>query len=1073
VNHAKPISIYKCLYTVTVTREKCLMAKCLLKNCNSCAGEPPEVLKQAFRGFCVLIALWLLAGLSGSDLQAASTAGFRPNSPFIIDNWTTDDGLPQNSVTSIVQARDGYLWLGTLNGLVRFDGQRFAVFDESNTPGLNSGRIVKVFEDSTSGLWVGTETAGIQRIKDGQVTWPASVRSGQSGQVFSTGIGQGGFESRLMSACEDASGGVWLYTADGQLWRYAGGRFDVLLFGQGRTSTCRSIICERSGQVWIGVDWRLCTVKQPLPSGTLELPVAHEEPVRKLDYLVASSRTNGGYWRLADQHVQFWTTNGMERDLGPYPWGRAPVSAACEDRNGHLVVGTLGVGVYWFDDEGKAAWINTSLGLSHDVVLSVSVDRENTLWVGTDGGGLNRVKRKIFEVVDVALNTTGGAVQSACEDDEGGVWIGSNGGGAAYWKQNTLERFGANQGLASAYVWSVYVNREKQVWVGTWGGGLYRLLDGRFQRIDGPPALQKVVSAIHQDRQGRMWFGTQVGLVCWDGTTWKVLTTREGLSANEVRAIGDDADGNLWIGTAGGGLNCLRGDRFTVFHKKDGLPSEDITTLLVDAQGIVWVGGPSGGLGRLEKGQWTRCTTREGLASNSISYIVEDRHGFLWLGSNAGIMRVARRELDALARSGSGVVFCRTYGKPDGLPTRECTTGSQPGGWLGRDDRLWLPTAKGLVSVNPGQINSNPYAPPVVIESVLIDGQLQNTNTLQTGLTEAVVVPPGRERIEIHFTSLNLTAPERSRFKYRLENYETEWTEAGNSHVARYSKLPPRQFRFQVTACNEDGVWNDTGSSLMLQVTPPFWRTWWFLGGAAIALLGSIIGIVHYVSTQKLQRQLERLKQHEALEKERSRIAQDIHDQLGANLTQVSLLGDLVECDKDHPEEVEAHARQISQTARETTRVLDEIVWAVNPSNDTLEGLVNYICKHAQDYLSVAGIHCRLDVPDQLPAINIPPEYRHNYFLTFKESITNVVRHAKATKVSLRLRLESGMFIMEIEDDGCGLGGMDEKAALTRNGLSGMRKRMDAIGGKFSIQPGTSGGTLVRASAPTPVEAEA
>jgi len=249
-------------------------------------------------------------------------------------------------------------------------------------------------------------------------------------------------------------------------------------------------------------------------------------------------------------------------------------------------------------------------------------------------------------------------------------------------------------------------------------------------------------------------------------------------------------------------------------------------------------------------------------------------------------------------------------------------------------------------------------------------------------------------------------------------------------------------------------------------VLPSFWRTWWFVSLTTLVLLSMIVGSVHYVSTQRLQRQLATLRQKEALEKERARIARDIHDQVGASLTQLSLLGELVESDKHHPEEVEGHARQIEQTALETTRALDEIVWTVNPSNDTLDGLITYVCKYAQDYLAVAGLRYRLEAPPQLPATPITPELRHNVFLAAKESITNVVRHAQATAVVVRLQLEPHRFTLKIQDDGRGLAGLDPKAAQTRNGLSNMRKRMEDIGGSFAIGPAPEGGTLVQLIAP-------
>src|SRR5439155_12144598 len=372
---------------------------------------------------------------------------------------------------------------------------------------------------------------------------------------------------------------------------------------------------------------------------------------------------------------------------------------------------------------------------------------------------------------------------------------------------------------------------------------------------------------------------------------------------------------------------------------------------------------------------------------NSLGYLLDDGQGYLWIGSNAGLIRAPKKALNAFANGMTTFIAFRTYGQPDGLPTCECTRGSQPGACRTRDGKLWFPTIKGLAWMDPAQFSPNTNPPPVVIESVLVDGQEQN-RTSGFGAPQVVTVPAGKERLEIHYASLNLGAPERARFKYRLEGHETAWTEAGNNaRIAYYTRLPPGHYRFQVTACNEDGVWNDAGSAVAVSIQPPFWRTWWFLSASALCVVGSIVAVVHYLPTQTLQRQVERLRQQEALEKERARIARDIHDQLGASLTQVALLGEFVESDKDSPVEVEAHARQICQTARDTTRVLDEIVWTVNPSNDTLEGLVNYICKYAQEYLAVAGLRYRLDVPAQLPGTPVPPELRHNVFLAAKEAV--------------------------------------------------------------------------------------
>jgi signal transduction histidine kinase len=792
-----------------------------------------------------------------------------------------------------------------------------------------------------------------------------------------------------------------------------------------------------------------------------QLPPVENVQAMQVDFLLAGK--NGGCWRLADGRVQFWRTNHLERDLGAYPWrADAPPAAACEDENGNLIVGTLGDGVFWFDAAGGFAHINSASGLSHDWALSLCMDNESSLWVGTDGGGLNRVRRSAFSVVQESRKSV---VQSVSADGAGGLWMGLNGGGAIHQKGGVTHSYGFAEGLFNLNVWSVFVDNRQRLWAGTWGGlYLFDNQTGQFNRVFGEDALQQSVLAIYQDRGGRLWFGTQRGLVCWDEREWKTYTTRDGLSSDVVRAITDDADGGVWVGTVGGGLNRLGSDKIETFRKsQDGLPSDDISSLHTDADGVLWIGTFGSGLARFHKGKWTRYTTRDGLCSNGIGYMIEDGEGFLWIGSNTGLMRVPKKSLTEIADGSTGTLSLRIYGEDDGLPTRECTQGSQPGASRTADGRLWFPTIKGLVSVDAEQLSPNPNPPPVVIESVLVAGREQMTNALRAGLPGKIVIPPQREQLEIHYTSLNLAAADRARFGYRMEGYESEWSDAGDSRVVRYPKLPPGDYTFQVTARNEDGVESRSAATLAITVLPPFWKTWWFRAATVALLLGIVAGVVYFVATKKLQRQLELLRQQEALERDRARIARDLHDQLGASLTQVALLGEMVESDKELPAEVETHGKQISQTARETSHVLDEIVWAVNPQNDTLDGLATYVCKNAQDSLTVAGLRYRLHVPAQLPPLHIAPEVRHNVFLAAKEAVTNIVRHAQASEAWIRMRFDNSHFTLEIQDNGRGA---DFQKPTTRNGLRNMRKRMEDVGGEFSIGPAADGGTVVKLTAP-------
>ena len=948
-------------------------------------------------------------------LAAIRTFAATPDSdsPFIVDSWTAENGLPDNEGVSLLQSKSGYLWIGTLHGLVRFDGNRFTNFDEMNTPGLQSDRIVFLYEDRQTNLWIGTQSEGLAVIQNGKIT---------NFEKETAGAGK-------VTAASETGNDVSFYS-----------EFGFAQYHDGRMSYYPGV---RSLQLYF-----------------LE------------QHLTVPAR-DGGEWELFRGRVQKSMNGQIEKDFGPWPWGNAVVNAACEDENGNLIVGTPGKGIFWFDADGHYRRISTADGLSSDSILSLCFDSEGDLWVGTDSGGINRVKRKMFNNVP-GLHPWN--VRSVALDATGGLWAAFNPAGISYWNSNGVRDFHLGQissaspvlldsrknsaiveALFSAGALSVLVDSRKNTWAGSSSDGLFLFQSDKFIRAPEAGNLGKEISALFESHDGTLWAGSEKGLGRRDENGWKLFTTADGLSGNAVSAIAEDHAGTLWIGTQDSGLNSFDGKKFTSFGTTNGLPGDDISCLYVDRDGTLWAGTSAHGLARLENGKWKCFSTRDGLASDSIGYIIGDGDGYLWIGSNRGLMRIALKSFDEPAP-----ILCRVYGRADGLPTRECSSGSQPSAIRSNDGKLWFPTIDGLVWTDPSNIKPDLRPPQVLIESAQIDGQEQNTNPLNSAWDSSVTIPPGNEQLDIHFTALNFSSPQAMRFRYRLEGHETGWTEASD-RVAHYADLSPGHYRFNVIACNKDGNWDGTGAFLDVTVLPQFWQTKPFLITTILLALGAIVGTVRYLSTQKLHRQVQLMKQREALEHERARIARDLHDQLGANLTQVALLGEMAEADKHLPDEVEEHSRQISQTARETTRSLDEIVWAVNPSNDTLEGLANYVCKYAQEYLALANLPCRVDVPAQLPAAAIPPEVRHNVFLAFKEAVHNVVKHAHAQEVWVRLALRPKQFLLQVEDNGRGL---NAHAVTNRNGLRNMKKRMEDIGGDFSVSAGAKGGTLVQLTAP-------
>ena len=918
--------------------------------------------------------------------------------PFIVDAWNTDDHLPENSVIAITQTRDGYLWLGTLNGLARFDGSSFTPFNVNNTPGLPSNRIVFLFEDSRKTLWVGTETAGLCAIKNGVVqNFPDTSAGGIVNCAF-----------------EDGGGNIWFSGENGKFFCWQNGKMDS------HPTVFPAQLFYRAAHVFV-------------------------------------PGKNGVNWHLQNGRVEKWRGDRLEKDFGPSPWGGAHVSAAVEDAVGNLVIGTQGAGLFWLQPDGSCVHIGKDDGLSHNIVLSLSLDREGNLWAGTDGGGLDRIKRKVF-FSPAGLSTE--TAQCVAQDVAGGLWVTFNSHGLAYWLTNAATSYGIG---TSSNAWTVLVDKHQQIWAGTRGEGLFRFMSYYFQPVLDAAKIGREIYVLFEDRSGKIWAGGENGLGSFDGVNWTFFPTRDGLPASAVRALAEDASGNLWIGTERDGLFQLRAGKISSVTS----PVKDISCLLADADGGLWVGTAGHGLAHLKNGSWKICSTLNGgLASDSIGYLINDDTGNLWLGSYEGLMRVEKKSLVDFMAGRVKAVSCRTF------LTREGSAGAQPAALRAADGKLFFPTILGVVGVNPADLKLDTNPPPVVIESVLVDGVEQKTNALSAAWNGAIALTPENEQLEIQFASLNFSAPKNAaagtRFKYRLEAHgkknSENWTDIGGERVAHIPKLSPGKYVFHVVAGNEDGVWNETGATLAVTVAPPFWRKPLFLMVGTLVLLGALAGIIYLISTAKLKQQLRAHRQKELLEKERARIARDLHDQLGANLTQVALLGELAEADRHLPDEVELHAQQISLTARDTTRSLDEIVWALNSSNDTLESLMNYACKYAQDYFALAGVRYRAELPTQLPPAMILPEVRHNVFLAFKEAVNNVVKHAQASEARVKLELQPGKFILSITDNGRGVGDLADKHL--RNGLKNMRQRLAEVHGEFEISADANGGTVVQLKVP-------
>ncbi|MGH9839420.1 MAG: two-component regulator propeller domain-containing protein [Blastocatellia bacterium] len=736
---------------------------------------------------------------------------------YVHDVWTVEDGLPQNSILAIIQTRDGYLWLGTWQGLVRFDGVRFTVFDRQNTSEIKSNYIYAFCEDRQGNLWIGT-WGGLLRFRDGKFT-NYTTRDGLSGDA-------------VKAIHEDRQGNLWIGTAGGGLNRFSGGRFTSFTSKDGLASDGVEAIHEdRNGNLWVGTWGGLSRFKDE----QLITYTAKEGLPNHAVYSICEGQ-EGGLWLGASSGLYQFKDGKFTRFSEKEGLAHKSVRSVFQDREGNLWVGTEGGGLNRFQD-GKFTQFTTKDGLSHDTVWPIYEDREGSLWVGT-WGGLNRFRDGILTVFTTKEGLSHDWTRSVCEDRSGNIWIGGYGGGVNRLKDGRFTHYTKKDGLSGNIVDVIYADREGTLWVNTEDGGLSRFKDGRFTRYGVKEGLpHDLVSAIHEDREGNLWFGFPDGRLSQlkDGKV-TVYGPQNGMS--RIWLIYEDQKRNFWIALE---------DKLMLFREGEFIDYPTryspfrVTSIYEDRDGNLWMTTRGDGLIRIKDGESVAYTTREGLPDNALTAVLEDGRGNLWLGSFRGIFSVSRRELDDFARGKIRAVAPVTYGKADGMRSVECNS-QQPSGWKSKDGRLWFPTIKGLVVVDPDNTKLNTLAPPVSIEQVIFQSR-------PVDLGQRAELPAGRRELEFHYTALSLLDPKKVRFKYRLEGYDEDWIEAGARRVAYYTGLSPGTYRFRVIACNNDGVWNETGAAFELYLRPHFYETRWFyalcalLSAALLVMAG--IGLYH------------------------------------------------------------------------------------------------------------------------------------------------------------------------------------------------------------------------------------
>ena len=988
--------------------------------------------------------LWVLPGFATNTISWYSRS------------WQSDEGLPNNTISGIAQTPDGYLWLGTPSGLARFDGIQFEEFSPTNFIGPPNRGAIAMMLARNGALWLALDRGAVVRLQAGE----SRVYAADLPDAIPNGM------------AEDAQGAIWAAYRSGEVFRIHDSKVARLTDREGLPpgrDIC-ALASDSGGRIWFAKGGEFGTISNGMFTTIHRIDSA---PSR-----LAASKA-GGVWLLSGFRVFKAQPNGDLADMGEFRPERGGTigTVLLEDREGALWIGTSFSGLLRRGEFGFE-----TVGTSHAEIISLAEDREGNLWVGTGGGGLNCLRRRAITLESLEAGLPYAAVQSICEDAGGTIWAATRNG--------TLARRSAGRwtALTAADGWPedatcVTADGRGRMWIGTRLHGLTCWQDGRFVSWGNPAELRgETLHTLLVSRRGDLWIGEETPHAIQRLRDGKLHTFAVPQDCRVIRAMTEDAAGTIWAGTSKGMLFRVSGEEIKEVNLRPADELASIRCLSAAADGTLRIGYAGWGIGSLKEGRYTEIGAGQGLFDNYISHLVSDGRGWLWFGANRGIFRVSENDLADVAAGRSQRVRSFHYGRSQGLPSLQGTFGDCPDVLRSRDGRLWIPMRTGLAVVHPEWIEESLEPPPTLLNRVSVDDQIRawyggilpgirqgsnevlNLNSKELELR----LPPQHRRLEFHFAAMSFTAPENVQFRYRLEGFDEGWIEAGSKRMASYSRLSAGDYLFQVAASDASGEWSRTPATLRFQVAPFFYHTWWF----RLMVLGvftlSVIAVVRYVSFRRLHRQLRALEELASLHKERARIAKDIHDDLGANLTQIALLGDLARQDQTRGDRAAERIATISATARQAIKSLDEIVWAVNPRNDTLAHLLDYAGQFALDYLRLAGIRCRIDFPGQPPPRELSTDIRHNVFLAIKEALHNIVKHSGATEVWFRAVIAGDHLELRVEDNGKGFVQPPDDALA--DGLRNMRQRLGELGGNCDVASRPGSGTTVSLRLPWPHE---
>jgi ligand-binding sensor domain-containing protein/signal transduction histidine kinase len=996
--------------------------------------------------------------------------------------WRTDSGLPQNTIHSILQTRDGYLWLGTDGGLVRFDGIDFVTFDAENTPQFKSDTVSDLLQDGSGTLWIST-TAGLLSYRGGAFAAYTSAQGlpadtvwfsyeNRSHRVWAiTSAGPAFFDGKVFAPvaqtqpagplnrhalAEDAQGTLWLGGSSGVFaldTRPATPRVALHLLSG---TDVEAIEFDRENHVWIGGSEGL----ERYAGGTLT-PVPLSRP-GKTEVTAFAPDPDGSMWVGTATGMVHVTRDGAALPFEDHGQGGERVDQLFRDRQGVLWIATER-GVFRLQDNRLQSFVPGS-ALAVNRILSLYEDREGDLWVGTDSGGLNLLRDQKFTTYTTSDGLSGNLVRCVFESPQGELWIGTDGAGLNRRTSSGFAHVTTADGLSSNVILSLADGAGGDLWIGTPNGlNLLRRRTAdrsadrieRFTSADGLP--DDFIRSLYSDRDGTLWIGTRHGLAHLVAGKFTSYSSMDGLGSDFIgaifRASHADLQGDLWIGTSGG-LSRLHGSDFTNSTVQQGLSNNTVTAIAQDAQGTLWLGTNGGGLNRLQ-GTASQPAI-QALPWNSKSLpgtiygILEDASSHLWLSSQTGIYRVSLSQLNAYRPPQA--IAVDAYGTADGMNIRECSGSGHPAAWKLADGSLWFATLDGVSFIDPAHAPENRVTPPVVIEKVLVDDQVR-------GLDQDLIIQPGTNRLEFQYAGLSFVAPQKVQYRYQLQGFDHGWIEAGSRRAAFYTNLPPGRYRFQVMAANNDGVWNTAGASFALRLLPHFYQTWWFY--SALALAGLLLGYLVY-----RWRVLQVEAQWGAVLAERGRLAREIHDTLAQGFVGISVQLELVA--RLLTSSREAALQQLDQARALVRASLAEArtsIWDLRSQTAGAEDLPARLRQSCNRIASGSSSKLYLQVKGTYRPVTRKTE--EELLRIGQEAVANAVRHAAATRIDVQLIYEAARVSLQVADDGRGFEPSPNLSGPEGHyGIKGMHERAEEIDAALVLESTPGGGTRVSVEAP-------